>query len=58
MHARVLVLVHDTSSECALQTYEVSLKYLYKAIERPRNSIANDQRKITAYPKQSYGSCA
>ena len=27
-HARVMVLVHDTSSECAIQIYEVSLKYL------------------------------
>ena len=27
-HARVMVLVHDTSSECALQMYEVLLKYL------------------------------
>ena len=27
-HARVMVLVHETSSECALQMYEVSLKYL------------------------------
>ena len=27
-HARVMVLVHDTSSQCALQMYEVSLKYL------------------------------
>ena len=27
-HARVMVLVHDTLSECALQMYEVSLKYL------------------------------
>ena len=27
-HARVMVLVHDTSSQCALQIYEVSLKYL------------------------------
>ena len=26
--ARVMVLVHDTSSQCALQMYEVSLKYL------------------------------
>ena len=25
-HARVMVLVHDTSSQCALQMYEVSLK--------------------------------
>ena len=28
IHARVMVLVQDTSSECALQMYEVSLKYL------------------------------
>ena len=28
-HARYMVLEHDTSSECALQMYEVSLKYLY-----------------------------
>ena len=27
-HARVMVLVHDTSCECALQMYEVLLKYL------------------------------
>ena len=27
-HARVMVLVHDTSFQCALQMYEVSLKYL------------------------------
>ena len=27
-HARVMVLVHETSSEYALQMYEVSLKYL------------------------------
>ena len=27
-HAKVMVLVHDTSSECALQMYEVSLKYV------------------------------
>ena len=27
-HARVMGLVHDTSSQCALQMYEVSLKYL------------------------------
>ena len=27
-HARVMVLVYDTSSQCALQMYEVSLKYL------------------------------
>ena len=28
IHARVMVLVHDTSSQCALQMFEVSLKYL------------------------------
>ena len=28
IHARAIVLVHYTSSECALQMYEVSLKYL------------------------------
>ena len=28
IHARVMVPVHDTLSECALQMYEVSLKYL------------------------------
>ena len=27
-HARVMILVHDTSSQCALQMYEVALKYL------------------------------
>ena len=28
IYARVMVLVHDTSSHCALQVYEVSFKYL------------------------------
>ena len=28
IYARVMVLVHDTSSQCALQMYEDSLKYL------------------------------
>ena len=28
IHARVMVPVHDTSSQCVLQMYEVSLKYL------------------------------
>ena len=28
IHARVMVLVHDKSSEYALQMHEVSLKYL------------------------------
>ena len=27
-HAKVMILVHDMSSECALQMYELSLKYL------------------------------
>ena len=31
IHARVMALVHDMSSECALQMYEVSsLKYLLR----------------------------
>ena len=28
IHARVMNLVHDISSQCALKMYEVSLKYL------------------------------
>ena len=28
IYARVMVLVHDMSSQCVLQMYEVSLKYL------------------------------
>ena len=28
IYARVMVLVHEPSSQCALQMYEVSLKYL------------------------------
>ena len=49
-----MVLVHDTSTNCALLMYEVSLKLL----KRTQNSIANDQREITPkYPKQSYGCC-
>ena len=53
INARDMVLVHNTSSECGLQMYEVSLKYLYRyqVIERTRNSVANDQREIT--PKLS-----
>ena len=27
-HAKVMVLMHDTLYECALQMYEISLKYL------------------------------
>ena len=27
-----MVVVHDTLSECALQMYEVSLKYLYRLL--------------------------
>ena len=30
IHARVMVLMQDTFSECALQVYEVSLKYLWR----------------------------
>ena len=31
-HARVVVLVHETSSECVLNIYVVSLKYRYRFI--------------------------
>ena len=33
IQARDMVLVHDTSSEYALQMYEVSLKYLKTALQ-------------------------
>ena len=38
IYARVMVLVHDTSSQCALQMYEVSLNICngYQVIERTR----------------------
>ena len=45
-----MVLVHDTSSYCALQLYEVSFKKVLMVVnltERTRNSIANDQREMT-----------
>ena len=47
-----MIIVHDTSSECALQMYEVSLKYLLRLsnLERTRNNIANDQMP-KKYPK-------
>ena len=32
IYARVMVLVHDTLSQCALQMYEVSLKYRFVEI--------------------------
>ena len=52
-NARVMVLVHNMSSECASKLYEVKVKYLlyYQVIVRIRNSIANDQRETT--PKLS-----
>ena len=39
-----MVLMYDTSSNCALQLYEVSFKIA--VTERRQNSIANDQREI------------
>ena len=57
IHARVMVLVLDTSSECALQMYEASLNASngYQVVERTRNSIANNQREITPkYPKAEF----
>ena len=52
-HAKVMVLKHATSSECALQMCEVSLKYLLRlsSYRADTNSIATDQREIT--PKLS-----
>ena len=38
-HARVMVLVHDTSSECAFQKYEVSLKYLWGLYSRQEMAL-------------------
>ena len=32
IHARVMVIVYATSSECALQMYEVSLKHVYEGV--------------------------
>ena len=56
-----MVLVHDTSSYCALQLMKFHFNSFNgcQVTERTRNSIANDQREITPkYSKQSYGSCA
>ena len=41
-----MVLVHDTSSECALQMYEVLLKYHKRlsSYRAARNSISHGQR--------------
>ena len=38
-HARVMVLVHNTLSECALQLYEVSLKYLLRLLSYRLDTI-------------------
>ena len=50
-HARVIVLVHDTSSECALQMYEVSLKYLQGLSSYRVDTILTD-RQADARGKQ------
>ena len=43
IHARVMVLVQDTSSECALQMYEVSISHcaleVYKFQPNSFNSV-------------------
>ena len=48
-HASVIVLVHDMSSDCALQMYAVSFytSNCYQVKEQTQNSTANDQREIT-----------
>ena len=45
-----MVLVHEPLSYCAFQLYEVSFNSFNgcQVTERTRNSIANDQREITA----------
>ena len=50
-----MVLVHDTSSYCALQLMKFHLNSFNgcQLTERARNSIANDQRKITPKNIQS-----
>ena len=44
-----MVLVDDMSSECALQMYVVSVKYLLRlsSCREDTNRMANDQREIT-----------
>ena len=47
--SRVMVLVHDTSSYCALHCVKLHLNNFNgcQLTERTRNCIANDQREIT-----------
>ena len=58
IQSRVRVLVHDTSSHCALQLFHSNSFNGCQFTKWTQNSTANDQREITPkYPKQSYGSC-
>ena len=51
IQSRVVVIVHDTSSYCALQLYEIQLNSSNgcQLTERTRTSSVNDQKKITPY---------
>ena len=54
-----MVLVHDTSSECALQMCAVSFINGDQVIEWEQNSIANGEREITPkVSKAEFNSCA
>ena len=54
-HARVMVLVNDRSSQCALQMYEVSLKYLLRLSSYRADTIVTDRRTDTRTDKQTQG---
>ena len=55
-HARVVILVNATSSECVLQMYEVSLKYLLRLSSNRADTILcwtdgrTDRRKTICLP--------
>ena len=71
IHARVMVLMHNTLSECALQMYEVSLKYLsdsYQVIEptrfcdrqtqKQRQGGGNKQARVMVLVHDTSSECA
>ena len=65
-----MVLVHDMSSQCALQMYEVSLKYLfngYQVIERTRfcdylcykgDNLKNTHARVMVLVHETSSQCA
>ena len=48
IQARVIVLVHDTSSHCALRMYEVSMKYLKRLSSYRADTFCDGQTDIQA----------